>query len=380
MNKYENCASPLAREIAAMIATDGPISLAGYMKIALSHPRHGYYMTRDPFGRHGDFTTAPEISQIFGELIGVWCIQAWRAMGAPDRLAIIEIGPGRATLMADLLRTLSALKAAPRAIEGHLVETSPALRRIQKATLAAAEPPLFWHEDLHEVANRPAIIIANEVFDVLPIHQLVFHNAVWHERVVGLDRNGRLTPGLAAGLTAGMAPRKITEALKDRGLSPKEGAVLEISPARRRLARQMAQLLTRSGGFALIIDYGHDATGFGDTLQAVRAHRFAEILEHPGEVDLSAHVDFADLAATFTGCGCVCHGPMAQGCFLDSLGLDLRARTLRKQCRPEERADFDAAVKRLAGRGKSDMGELFKVLLAADPRHRAPYPFNAQRA
>ncbi len=372
MTETANCvAGPLAREIAAMIAMDGPISVARYMEIALGHPRHGYYMTRDPLGRRGDFTTAPEISQIFGELIAVWCVQAWRTMGSPDKLAIIEIGPGRATLMADLLRALAALKAAPRAIEGHLVETSPTLRRVQKATLAAAELPLFWHDRLEDMSKRPAIIIANEVFDALPIHQLVFHNAGWHERVVGLDRNGGLTLGLAAGMVA----RDITHALKDRGVSPRDGSVLEISPARRRLAAEIAGFLAESGGFALIMDYGHGATGFGDTLQAVRAHRFAEILERPGDVDLSAHVDFADLVSSFTGSGCVCHGPLSQGCFLDSLGLDLRARTLRKQCGPEERADLDAAVNRLAGRGNSDMGELFKVLAAANPRHREPYPF-----
>src|SRR5690349_8136048 len=186
--------TPLEVEFRAMIETDGPMPVARYMALCAAHPRHGYYMTRDPFGRRGDFVTAPEISQIFGELIGLWAATVWQTMGAPDPVRLVELGPGRGTLMADALRAIKIVPAFRRATRVHLVELSPVLRERQQQTLAASGVPCAWHGDLGDVPDGPAIVIANEFFDALPVHQAVMTPDGWHERMVGL--NGKLMFGL----------------------------------------------------------------------------------------------------------------------------------------------------------------------------------------
>ncbi len=356
----------LEREIAEIVAADGPMTVARFMELALGHPAHGYYMTRDPFGAGGDFVTAPEVSQMFGELIGVWCAQAWQTMGTPHPVRLVELGPGRGTLMADLLRAARIMPVFRKAIEVHLVETSPVLRAAQKTALEEAGVAVHWHDSLAGVPDGPAILVANEFFDALPVRQFVFRNGAWHEVVIGIDGDG--------GLFLGVVPHDLPE---DERLdeAPEEGAVLEIAPARRAVAHEIGRRLARWGGAALIVDYGHAARGYGDTLQAVRGHDHVPLLDRPGESDITSHVDFADLAAALARAGTAPYGPVPQGDFLESLGLTARAEALKGGGEPDAAAEIDAAVARLAGRGETEMGSLFKVLVAADRRLPPPYPF-----
>jgi SAM-dependent MidA family methyltransferase len=347
--------SALRAEIEQLIALEGPLTVERYMALCLGHPVHGYYRTRDPLGVEGDFTTAPEISQIFGELIGLWAAEVWRAMGEPSRVRLVELGPGRGTLMADALRAARVLPAFRAAAAVHLVETSPALRARQEATLAACGVAVAWHGDLAEVPDGPAIVIANEFFDALPIRQFVGTERGWCERLVGL-REGQLGFGLAS------------EPAREVPVPRRAGATLEWPAAGLALVGSLAARLAAEGGAALVIDYGHATSGFGDTLQAVRAHAYADALADPGEADLTAHVDFALLAHAARAAGAAVHGPVAQGDFLGALGIAPRAAALKRRATPEQADAIDAAVARLAGRGDGEMGELFKALALTDPK------------
>ena len=261
--------SALGDEIRALIGQEGPISLERYMALALTHPTHGYYMKRDPFGAEGDFTTAPEISQMFGELIGLWAAEVWAAMGCPNPLRLIELGPGRGTLMSDALRAARVAPEFRAALDVCLIETSPTLAAIQHDTLLTAGAPVSWAAQLEDAPDGPAIMIANEFLDALPIRQYVRGPRGWRERLVGLDGAGELTFGLAA------EPERYIKA------QAQEGDVLEVSAIGHRLMFALGARLARQGGAALFIDYGHTATGFGDTLQALRAHRMVDPLGRP---------------------------------------------------------------------------------------------------
>jgi NADH dehydrogenase [ubiquinone] 1 alpha subcomplex assembly factor 7 len=356
----------LERELVTMIAAEGPIGVDRYMSLCLGHTRHGYYMRQDPFGRAGDFITAPEISQMFGELIGVWCAAAWQAMGAPAPLRLIELGPGRGTLMADLLRSASVVPGFVNAARVALVETSPVLRQSQKAALSSAGVPIQWHDGLDDVGPGPTLLVANEFFDALGVRQFVRTDSGWHERLVGLDASGRLAFGLAPdGVPAGLLPRWALDAAP--------GELVEVSPARHAVAQAVGARLAMMGGTALIIDYGHVRSAPGDTLQAVRAHGFRDVLESPGDSDLTSHVDFEALGAALQEGGAVVHGPLTQGAFLSAMGLAERAEVLERRADPTARADIGAAAIRLAA--NSQMGQLFKVIAATHPDVPPPYPF-----
>jgi SAM-dependent MidA family methyltransferase len=350
--------TPLETELRRIVTVDGPLDVARYMALCLGHPPHGYYMARDPLGRGGDFVTAPEISQMFGELIGLWAAATWQAMGAPARLRLIELGPGRGTLMADALRATSVMPAFRAALAVHFVETSPRLVARQRETLPGLDIPLAWHRDLGEVPEGPAIVIANEFFDALPVHQAVKMSAGWHVRMVGLvdDRLAfMVSPDPIPGFER-VLPDPLHEAPK--------GAIYEWRDDRVML--ELAQRLARNGGAALVIDYGHADSAQGETLQAVRGHRFADPLADPGLADLTAHVDFAALARAAKRAGTHAHGPMTQGAFLHRLGIAQRAERLKGNATPRQAADVDAALTRLTGRDA--MGDLFKVLAIADPK------------
>ncbi|MFN3689059.1 class I SAM-dependent methyltransferase [Salinarimonas sp.] len=339
----------LAREIAALVAAEGPIPVSRYMALCLGHPTLGYYMTRDPLGLEGDFVTAPEISQMFGELLGLWAAQTWIDLGRPSPLRLVELGPGRGTLMADALRAAAVVPGFLDALDLHLVETSPVLRAKQAASLAASPRPPTWHGNVTGVPEGPAIAIANEFFDALPVRQLVRHGGRWHERVVGLDGAGALAFGLAPDPEPGLddpAP---------------EGAVIEIQASGVPVMRALAERIVREGGAALAIDYGHATSGYADTLQAVRRHAFADPLAEPGEADVTAHVDFAQLARAAREAGARVFGPVTQGAFLAGLGLEARARRLAAAT-PERAPEIAAAANRLAGTGEGGMGELFKAM------------------
>jgi NADH dehydrogenase [ubiquinone] 1 alpha subcomplex assembly factor 7 len=353
--------TPLAAEIRRMIAVDGPISVATFMALCLGHPEHGYYTTRDPFGRAGDFITAPEISQMFGELIGLWAASVWQMMGAPARLGLVELGPGRGTLMADALRASQVVPAFAAALDVHLVETSPALRRRQRETLAGIGIPLAWHRDLADVPDVPLIVIANEFFDALPVHQAVRTSTGWHERMVGIGPDDRLVFALHPDPIPGLAAL-----MPDTVAAPPTGAVYEWRSGD--VAADIARRVVKHSGAALVIDYGHVESAVGETLQAVGHHGFADPLTNAGEVDLTAHVDFAALARTAQAAGARVHGPLRQGEFLRRLGIEARAATLRAKATAAQGAEIDAALARLTGAGREAMGELFKAIAFADPK------------
>jgi len=334
--------SDLKSRIARLIAAEGPISVAQYMALALHDSAGGYYATRDPFGAHGDFITAPEVSQLFGELIGLWMVQCWREQGEPSPARLVELGPGRGTLMVDALRAARTVPEFLDAIEIVLVEASPFLRNVQREKLPAT---IRWTDrfDL-SLTDRSLFLFANEFFDALPIRQYVKTQRGWCERMV-TEKNGELAFALAPVASLGLDVDKA-----------EVGAVYETSPASIALVEEISRTIAAQGGAALIVDYGHDG-GFGDTLQAVAQHKYASILDAPGEADLSAHVDFAALAAGAKRSAATTFGPVGQGVFLKALGLDARARQLIHN-NPHETKSIEAAVDRLT----VQMGTLFKAL------------------
>ena len=345
--------TPLLREIQAIVASEGPVGIDRYMAIALGHPVHGYYRSRDPLGAAGDFTTAPEISQMFGELLGLWAASVWMQMGRPAALVLAELGPGRGTLMADALRATARVPGFREACSVHLVETSPALRARQREALAGHD--VAWHERTEDLPGGPLLLLANEFLDALPIRQFVRVADGWHERVVGLGPDGALAFGLAPHTATDIAALPATE-----------GAILETCPAAQAIVAALAERLVEQGGAALFVDYGPSRDGFGDTLQAVRSHGFADPLADPGEADLTAHVRFGALARSAARRGAATHGPEAQGRFLDALGIRTRAATLARDATAAQRAAIEAALARLTG--AEAMGDLFKTFAIADPR------------
>jgi len=355
----------LADLIARRIRATGPLTVAEFMAEALQHPRLGYYATRDPLGAAGDFITAPEVSQVFGELIGLWCADVWTQTGRPDPVLLVELGPGRGTLMADALRAVAVVPDFRRALRLHLVETSPALRAQQAKTLADATP--IWHERLDQVPAGPLLLIANEFLDALPIRQFERRGASWHERRVGLAPDGN-TLAFALDPTPGAAAL-----ISPRYATAPDGSVVEICPAAIRLASDLAKRLV-GGGAALFIDYGHAESACGETLQAVRLHRYHPVLEAPGSADLTAHVDFQAFADAARGAGAKIWGPVAQRGFLRSLGIELRARQLLANASPEASATIQRGIHRLIDEG--EMGTLFKVLALADPTLPTPAGFS----
>ena len=365
--------TPLAALLRRRIDESGPLTIAEYMTDALGHDEHGYYTTRDPFGASGDFTTAPEISHVFGELIGAWCVEVWRTMNAPDPVRVVELGPGRGTLLADAgriwRRMAPELAAAARL---HLVETSPALRARQQAMLAELRPrPLAaWHTRLAEVPEGPTILLANEFFDGLPIHQYVRRNDAWRERLVGLASAG---DGFA------LVEGPVIE-LADAGdeLVAAEGKIKELCPAAEALVADIGVRVAGHRGAALVIDYGPSRNAFGDTLQAVRRHRHADPLAEPGLTDLSHHVDFQRLCQAAERAGARTFGPIPQGLLLGRLGIGERTEALANAASSPQRADvIRGAVRRLVHPGR--MGVLFKALAIADPALPAPPGFAAER-
>ena len=342
------------------IAREGPLTVARYMEEALSHPRYGYYRRSDPLGAAGDFITAPEISQMFGELIGLWCAVVWEALGSPAPVNLVELGPGRGTLMADALRAARRTPAFLAAVAVHLVETSPLLRARQRDALPAAgvEGTPAWHEDFDGVPDGPLLLIANEFFDALPVRQFQRSGDGWRERLVDVGSEGDgfrfvLSPHLPeVPLAADTVPPGVDGA--------PEGSVIEVCPVAIGLARAIGERVAGRGGAALIVDYGHAESAFGETLQAVKGHAYHPVLSDPGAADLTAHVDFAALARAAVGAGARTFGPVDQGEFLERLGLGARAGGLLAKATPEQAAEIRAARRRLADR--EHMGALFKAL------------------
>lgn len=346
----------LTQELMELIRQEGPISISRYMALCLGHPSHGYYMKQDPFGAEGDFTTSPEISQIFGELVGLWAATVWQAMGAPASIRLIEFGPGRGTLMQDVLRAARALPGFRDALSVHLVETSPVLRERQRQTLASSGTAPQWHDRIEQALDGPAIVVANEFLDALPLDQFVRTPEGWRERLVGLDDEGRLAFGLAA------------EPDNSLSITTPADSVLEQPAAALEAVTTVARHVAAEGGAGLFIDYGSTRSGFGDTLQALKRHAFVDALAEPGDADLTVHVDFARMAQAGLAAGAAAHGPVTQREFLLALGLQQRFEALLRRAAPTQAETLAAGVERLIEPGSTAMGELFKVLAVADPK------------
>ena len=347
--------TPLHDLLIARIRRTGPMSIADFMADCLMHPQHGYYTTRDPLGRDGDFITAPEISQMFGELIGLSLAQCWIDQGSPAPFALVELGPGRGTLMADALRATQWVPGFCDAARVHFVEISPALREQQGKSIPDAQ----WHDRLGTLPDLPLFLIANEFFDALPIRQFVRDAGSWRERMVG-EQDGVLQLGLS-----NSTPLVL---LNDRLADTKDGDVIEYCPALPALTQSIGTRIDTDGGAALIIDYG-DWHSQGDTLQAVGAHESVSILNAPGQCDLSAHVDFAAIAKHAAPAA---HSRLAtQGVFLERLGITARAQTLAKALTGEEKKTHIAAHRRLTH--PAEMGNLFKVI-GLYPTTKTPPP------
>jgi len=352
--------TPLDAEIRRLIGVAGPMPIAEYMRLCLTHPQHGYYVNRDPLGSGGDFVTSPEISQMFGELIGLWMGSVWQQMGAPENVRIIELGPGRGTLMHDALRAAKIVKGFRDALVVHLVEVSPALQQVQQRMLEDLDAAVLWHNAIEDVPPGPSIIVANEFIDALPVHQAVRQADGWHERVVSVAPQGNLDFGVAR------EPLPFFEAAMPHELRrAPQGAIYEWRSDS--VALELGRR-ARTGGAALIVDYGHAQFGLGDTLQAVAAHSFADPLRSPGRADLTAHVDFQALAQCAESIGASVHGPIRQRDLFLRLGIEQRAAALKANASRETADDIEIAFSRLIGEGSTGMGELFKVLAIADPK------------
>lgn len=351
----------LGEKIKAIIRANGPISVTDYFALCLADPEHGYYKTRQPFGRGGDFVTAPEVSQLFGEMLGIFMVHAWQRHNTPAHVRLVEIGPGRGTMMADMLRVISRL--APSlygTMTVHMIETSEKLQAVQRESLALHAPKVSWHDGFEDVPSGFTLLAANELFDAIPIRQFVKTSTGFRERLVGLDAGDEL--GFIAGI-ATLDPAS----LPGPPQSLPEGTICEIAPARQAVMSTLCDRLRIHGGSAVIIDYGHMVSNFGDTLQAVRRHDYDPPLAHPGEADLTSHVDFQNLAETAVAFGVKVNGCMHQGDFLALLGLMERAASLGQNKSPAVQHDIQTAVERLAGAGEGRMGELFKVLVVSSP-------------
>jgi len=352
--------TPLERRLIELIRASGPMTVADYMTDALGHPQYGYYMSRDPIGAAGDFTTAPEVSQMFGEAIGAWLVDSWRAMGEPERVNLVELGPGRGVLMADILRVARLRPAFLAAVDVFLVETSGRLRFEQERRLRQAAVQPTWLHDLSEAPPAPTLLVANEFFDCLPVRQYVRTRSAWRERLVGLDKEGLRLAFTLAGVNVDRpdgAPDWVDDA--------EPGAIFETSAEARDAAREICDMLVENGGRALVIDYGHAAAGVGETLQAVRAHAYWPPLAAPGEADLTAHVDFSALARAAVDAGACVYGPTPQGVFLRRLGILERAAALKAKADDAGRAEIDAALDRLCS--EDQMGVLFKAMCFSAP-------------
>jgi SAM-dependent MidA family methyltransferase len=352
--------SPLLAHIKRRINVSGPITIADFMTEALAHPEHGYYRKQDPFGRAGDFITAPEVSQMFGELIGLWAAVTWQQMGSPPKIDLIELGPGRGTLMSDALRAVRNVPGIGDALTVRFVETSPVLRTHQQTAIMAYGIPATWHETFDDIptrANVPAIVIGNEFFDALPIRQFERGEKGWAERLVGIDaKTGEL--GFVRG-----AETPITDALIPAILrgAAKKGDIFESCAPAIAIADQIARRLNETGGGALFIDYGHPGSAFGDTFQALKGHEYHPVLSNPGDADLTAHVDFAAIGRAMNEAGACTGAVLTQGTFLRMLGIEQRAELLKTSADDAQQTAIDQALSRLID--ADQMGTLFKVLI-----------------
>ncbi|MEM8539777.1 MAG: class I SAM-dependent methyltransferase [Pseudomonadota bacterium] len=351
------------------IKTEGPMSVAAYMAECLFNPKHGYYVKNEPFGADGDFITAPDISQMFGELTASWLIQAWQDLGKPNPVTLCEIGPGRGVWMQDIVNTISKLQPDMcDALDVILIEKSANLAASQTKRLKNLAIKIKWLDDFSDLPNNKTLFIANELFDALPIRQYVKTNQAWLDRVIALDADDNFTFVEGTGsLSDKLLPLNAAAAA--------EGTIFEYAPAREALAQQIAEHINQHGGAALLIDYGHGKSDLGDTLQAVRDHVYEDVFANPGDADLTSHVDFEALNIAAKMGKAQTHQIVSQADFLLAMGLVERAGALGSDKDSRGRDEITAAVHRLAGNAEDQMGDLFKVMCITQRGQPTPMPF-----
>ena len=365
----------LKDRIIAHIKASGPMSVASYMSWCLLDPTQGYYPTRDPLGIDGDFITAPEISQMFGEVLGLWLINAWRDMGKPATLQLVEYGPGRGVMMSDMLRTARLDKDFFAALNVNLIEMSSALEGKQAEVLMNGGVPVNWVKCLEDVPPGPTIVVGNEYLDCLPVRQLIMKDrfkgaAGWHERMVDVN------PDNPSKLIFSISEAPISEI--DQALLPanipdvKDGDLLEINPGLGQIVETLRKRFAAHPGAALFIDYGPAETELGDTFQALKKHEKVYPLDEPGHADLTARVDFAALREWADKAGLASYGPCPQGQFLSRLGVEVRAVSLSKSS-PKSKEKIARQLHRLTD--VNDMGTLFKAMAIQSPDLNAPLGF-----
>jgi NADH dehydrogenase [ubiquinone] 1 alpha subcomplex assembly factor 7 len=359
---------PISRKIARRISAEGPLSIAAFMAMALHDPEDGYYAWHSPIGAQGDYVTAPEISQVFGELIGLWCAVMWQRLGEPDPIILAELGPGRGVLIEDLLRAAAAIPTFRRALRLYLVEASPALRAEQEARLAGLCP--VWVSRFEDLPEGPMLLVANEFLDALPIRQFARGRGQWSERMVALDDDNRFV--LVDGPESPAASLLVPEALRVRA---QPDSVVEVCPAALSIAAGLGARFARRPGAALFIDYGYYLSAPGSTLRAVHRHRAVSPLAAPGTADLSAHVDFAALIDAARAGGAATYGPVSQRHLLTALGAQKRAAALRARATPSRQQALDEGVRRLLD--ADEMGTLFKAIALTLPGMPPPPGFAA---
>lgn len=359
MLRFAAMTTPLADIIRADIRDNGPMDFGRYMGLCLGHPVHGYYMTHDPFGAAGDFTTAPEISQLFGELIGAWIADLWVKNGRYSPFRIVEFGPGRGSLMADLMRVTRSVPGFHDAVHIHLIEMSPVLRDKQKDALGSYR--VTWHDDLDSVPEDGQImILGNEFLDALPVRRLIYKREGWAEEVVGLDPKGDFTFGLRPADPALVAylPRML--------IYPQEYDRIEISPVLNQNLKCTYNRMQKQNGIALFLDYGYPQSSYGDTVQAVQKHHPVSLFHEPGRSDITAHVNFETVGTLAMESGLTIHGPARQGDFLNRLGIHDRMAVLHRNATDRQKIDLQNSINRLVS--YDQMGRLFKVMaITADP-------------
>jgi NADH dehydrogenase [ubiquinone] 1 alpha subcomplex assembly factor 7 len=358
----------IADRLRDRIRQTGPVSIAAFMTEALFDPKEGYYATKDPIGAGADFITAPEISQMFGELMGLWAAQSWLDMGRPSPFQLVELGPGRGTMMADALRAARTVPGFLDAAQIVLIEASAALKAVQARTLGPTGAQIRWIDRIEAVPPGPAIVLGNEFLDCLPVRQAIRRNGQWHERMVGLDEaeDFVFVLGPPLGVDADLIPESLCDARED--------SLVELRPGDLQVVDALARRFAEHPGRALFVDYGPAASETGDTLQAVRAHKKVPPLEAPGTADLTARVDFESLVRAARTAGLAAHGPVEQGAFLAGLGLEARAAAL-SQATPAKRPAIARQVWRLTD--PEQMGRLFKLVCIDSEGLPAPPGFAA---
>ena len=359
--------TPLEKKIRNQIRASGPISVSQFMSTAMSNPFHGYYQTRDPFGLTGDFITAPEISQVFGEILGLWCAVTWQKENKPKKLSLVELGPGRGTLMSDIMRSCITVPSFLEAVEIHLVETSSVLCKIQKQVLSNFK--VHWHKTLDTIPQKPTLIIANEFFDALPVDQYINTSQGWRERRVDYDENSK-------NLIFILNKKRISIQIPKKLQNARLGAVFENCPIGQKLANKIGRWICLNGVAAIIIDYGYTGPKTLETLQAIKSHQTHNPLLEIGEADLTAHVDFSAISRAFTKGGAKVYGPKNQGEFLLSLGIKTRIKKLLEAANSKQAEILMEGCRRLTS--SSQMGTLFKVIAVLPANHRAPAGFELQ--